>query len=216
MRGRLPRRLVVADAEHERLVEMLIAARLVTSDAGSLELAHEALARAWPRLQGWLEDDTDGHRILRHLTGAADAWRGMGAPDSELYRGVRLAAALEWQDRSAPDLTPTEREFLAASSRLEMREHLTAEQQVRREHRVNRRLRALLIGVLALLLVAALAGWGPVRQAQRADLATRESDSRLAGRAACCRSNLTWPSCWPWPGCVSTTRRRRGRTCWPR
>ena len=139
------------------------------------------MARAWPRLQGWLEDDTDGHRILRHLTGAADAWRGMGAPDSELYRGVRLAAALEWQDRSAPDLTPTEREFLAASSRLEMREHLTAEQQVRREHRVNRRLRALLIGVLALLLVAALAGWGAVRQAQRADLATRESDSRLAG-----------------------------------
>ena len=53
--------------------------------------------------------------------------------------------------------------------------------QVRREHRVNRRLRALLIGVLALLLVAALAGWGAVRQAQRADLATRESDSRLAG-----------------------------------
>ena len=181
VRGRLPRRLVVADAEHERLVEMLIAARLVTSDAGSLELAHEALARAWPRLQGWLEDDTDGHRILRHLTGAADAWRGMGAPDSELYRGVRLAAALEWRDRAAPDLTPTEREFLAASSRLETREHLSAEQAVRRERRVNRRLRALLIGVLALLLVAALAGWGAVRQAQRADLATRESDSRLAG-----------------------------------
>ena len=35
--------------------------------------------------------------------------------------------------------------------------------------------------MLALLLVAALAGWGAVRQAQRADLATRESDSRLAG-----------------------------------
>ena len=139
------------------------------------------MARAWPRLRGWLDDDMEGHRILRHLAGAADAWRGMGAPDSELYRGVRLAAALEWRDRSAPDLTPTEREFLAASSRLEMREHLTAEQQVRREHRVNRRLRALLIGVLALLLVAALAGWGAVRQAQRADLATRESDSRLAG-----------------------------------
>ena len=66
-------------------------ARLVTSDDDTVELAHESLARAWPRLRGWLDDDVEGQRILRHLAGAADTWDTMGRPDSELYRGVRLA-----------------------------------------------------------------------------------------------------------------------------
>ena len=69
----------------------------MTSDDGVVEIAHEALARAWPRLRGWLDDDVEGQRILHHLTGAADAWDALGRPDSELYRGVRLAQALEWQ-----------------------------------------------------------------------------------------------------------------------
>ena len=44
-------------------------------------------------------------QILRHLAGAADAWDALGRPDSELYRGARLARALEWRARAAPDLT---------------------------------------------------------------------------------------------------------------
>ena len=100
MRSRLPRRLVVTDPEHDALVERLVAARLVSSDDGVVEIAHEALARAWPRLRGWLDDDVEGQRILRHLAVAADAWDALGRPDSELYRGVRLATALEWQERA--------------------------------------------------------------------------------------------------------------------
>ena len=103
------------------LIELLVAARLVTSDDDVVELAHEALARAWPRLRGWLDDDVEGQRILRHLAGAADTWDAMGRPDSELYRGVRLAQALGLTQQADPpterdlldaDLTPTEREFL--------------------------------------------------------------------------------------------------------
>ena len=102
MRSRVPRRTVATDDEHERLVELLVGARLVTSDDETVELAHEALARAWPRLRTWLDDDVEGQRILRHLAVAADAWDGMGRPDSELYRGVRLAQALEWQTQRRP------------------------------------------------------------------------------------------------------------------
>ena len=36
------------------------------------------MARAWPRLRGWLDDDVNGQRILRHLVGAADAWDALG------------------------------------------------------------------------------------------------------------------------------------------
>ncbi len=101
VRTRVPRRLIATDAEHDQLVEALVAARLVTSDDGVLEITHEALARAWPRLRGWLDDDVEGQRILHHLVGAADAWDTLGRPDSELYRGVRLARALDWQSRTA-------------------------------------------------------------------------------------------------------------------
>ena len=42
--------------------------------ADTFELAHEALARAWPRLRSWLDDDVAGQRVLRHLVSAADGW----------------------------------------------------------------------------------------------------------------------------------------------
>ena len=70
-------------------------ARLVTAEEDTVELAHEALARAWPRLRSWLDDDAAGQRVLRHLSAAADGWDSLGRPDSELYRGARLEAALE-------------------------------------------------------------------------------------------------------------------------
>ena len=97
VRTRVPRRLVGTDPEHEQLIEMLVSARLVTSDDGALEITHEALTRAWPRLRGWLDDDVEGQRIRHHLSAAADAWEALGRPDSELYRGVRLARALDWR-----------------------------------------------------------------------------------------------------------------------
>ena len=118
VRSRVPRRTVATDAAHDELIELLVGARLVTSDDGVVQLAHEALARAWPRLQGWLDEDVEGQRILRHLAGAADTWDAMGRPDSELYRGARLAQALDWHERATPDLTPTERAFLDASQAL--------------------------------------------------------------------------------------------------
>src|SRR5207344_1077646 len=57
VRSRVPRRLIGSDPEIDRLIEQLVAARLVSSDADVLEISHEALARAWPRLHAWLEDD---------------------------------------------------------------------------------------------------------------------------------------------------------------
>ena len=60
MRARVPRRLFPADPEHEQLIDLLVGSRLVTSDDGVVEIAHEALARAWPRLRTWLDDDMEG------------------------------------------------------------------------------------------------------------------------------------------------------------
>jgi DNA-binding SARP family transcriptional activator/WD40 repeat protein len=180
VRSRIPRRLLTIDAEHDRLLEQLVVARLVTSDDGVVELAHEALARSWPRLQGWLDEDTEGQRIMRHLAVAADTWAAMGRPDDELYRGTRLAQALEWRDRSAPDITPLEADFLAAGDRRAQQEVQSALSQATYQARVNRRLRGLLIGAAMLLIMALVAGTLAVRQANRAADAT---DTAVAQRA---------------------------------
>ena len=67
-----------------------------------MELAHEALARAWPGFKDWLEEDVEGQRVLRHLNAAAAGWDALGRPDSELYRGVRLAQTTEWGSGPTP------------------------------------------------------------------------------------------------------------------
>ena len=50
----------------------------------SPEAAHEALARAWPRLQVWLDEDAAGQLVLRHLNTAARGWNSLGRPVSDL------------------------------------------------------------------------------------------------------------------------------------
>jgi WD40 repeat protein/DNA-binding SARP family transcriptional activator len=156
--SRIPRRLVGGDEPHEQLITLLVDARLVTTDDGVLELAHEALVREWPRLKGWLEEDREGQRILRHLAGTADAWDSMGRPESELYRGVRLAQVTDWRERAAPDLTVVERDFLAASQGQVDAELRAARQRASHEaaaRRRTRRLAAVLAAVMAVALVAA-------------------------------------------------------------
>ncbi|HQR27759.1 MAG TPA: BTAD domain-containing putative transcriptional regulator, partial [Nocardioides sp.] len=158
VRSRVPRRLVATDDEHDQVIEMLIGARLVTSDDGVLEISHEALARAWPRLRGWLDDDLEGQRILHHLASAADAWDTLGRPDSELYRGVRLARTLDWQEHTRTTLTDTERAFLETARRSAEVEEQSAAERARVQARLIRRLRVVLVGALVLLVLALAAG----------------------------------------------------------
>jgi DNA-binding SARP family transcriptional activator/WD40 repeat protein len=171
VRARVPRTKVAGDDVRRQLVEQLVDARLVSIDGDTVQIAHEALVRVWPRLRGWLDDDLDGQRLFRHLAGAADAWDAMGRPDSELYRGARLNRVLEWRDRAAPDLNDTETEFLAASTGLSQTELLAAETRIARERSVNRRLRGALAGVGVLLVLTLAAGVVAVRTANQADRA---------------------------------------------
>jgi len=168
VRARVPRSKIAVDAGHERLVEQLVEARLVSIDGETLQIAHEALVRVWPRLRGWLDDDVDGQRLFRHLAGAADAWDSMGRPDSELYRGTRLTRTLEWRDRASPDLDDTESTFLDTAAALAESELRAATMRIARERTVNRRLRGALAGVGVLLVLALVAGVLALRSADQA------------------------------------------------
>ncbi|HEV7196735.1 MAG TPA: BTAD domain-containing putative transcriptional regulator, partial [Pedococcus sp.] len=184
VRTRVPRRSVTGDQDRVRLVEQLLAARLLATDGDSIEIAHESLAVAWPRLRSWLDEDIDGARTLRHLTVASESWDHLGRPDSELYRGVRQARATEWHQRAGATLTDTERDFLKASAALADKEQRATEAQVQRERQLNRRLRAGLAVVVALLAVALVTGAIAKTAANRADQQARAADARRLGAEA--------------------------------
>ena len=190
VRTRLPRHLVVTDPAHDDLMDMLIASRLVTSDDGVLELAHDALPRAWPRLHGWLEEDIDGQRIQHHLSIAADSWDALGRPDTELYRGVRLGTALDWRAGADHRLPAVEESFLERGERVADAERVAAAEHARRQSRVNRQLRGLLAVASVLVVATLIAGLVAVRQADRAGVArSAAEDSRESADAAALTAN---------------------------
>ncbi len=145
VRRRVP--LAELDADRDERVAQVLAvltdARLLTTSDGTVEVAHEALLREWPRLQSWLEEDLEGRRLHLHLGSASREWEARGRDPAELYRGARLSAALDWTAQHATQLSRLEREFVSAG-------RAESGRQVRR-------LRILLTGV-AVLLVAAIAG----------------------------------------------------------
>ena len=118
----------------EALLRRLAEERLVTLDDGSAEVAHEALIREWPQLRRWLDEDRAGIRAHQRLGDAARLWDAGGRETSDLYRGARLAAALELVESRRAQLNATERAFLDAAAE-------EADRERRAERRTNRRLR---------------------------------------------------------------------------
>ena len=86
-----------------------------TTAQGTVEVAHEALLREWPRLKEWINNDREGHRRLRHISDAATSWNRLDRDPGELYRGARLEQALHWHQDHPDDLNPLETEFLTAA-----------------------------------------------------------------------------------------------------
>ena len=143
----------------------MVRARLVTAEADTVELAHEALARAWPRLQSWLDEDAAGQRILRHLAAAATGWDSLGRPDHRAVPRRPLGHRLGMAGGDVPDLTELEAAFLDASGAQATSEREQLARRVLARARQNRRLRRALTAI-AVLLVAALVG-GIVAYQQR-------------------------------------------------
>ncbi|WP_053665399.1 hypothetical protein [Streptomyces sp. NRRL F-7442] len=106
----------------EESLEALVRARLVTLDADTVEITHEALLHAWPRLRNWIDEDRAGNLLRQRLEEDGLAWEESDRDSALLYRGSRLAQASGWA-KSAGDtlLTRSAVEFLAAAVRLRRR-----------------------------------------------------------------------------------------------
>ncbi|MGW0734398.1 nSTAND1 domain-containing NTPase [Streptomyces sp. NPDC002851] len=106
----------------EQSLEALVRARLVTLDSETVEITHEALLHAWPRLRDWIDEDRNDHLLRQRLEEDGRAWEDSGRDPSLLYRGSRLEQAHAWAKSAGNSLlTRGAVEFLAASARLRRR-----------------------------------------------------------------------------------------------
>jgi WD40 repeat protein len=160
--------------EVDAVVEAFAQVRLLVLDAGRAEIAHDVLLDAWPRLRGWLDEDETSMILYGQLAEDTARWQASGHDRTVLYRGVQLAATREatrlWagDPHRYPALDVSEAEFLRAS--------------VRATARGRWRLRAL-AGLVAVLVVAALAGAGIAVKDARTS-AARQSTANVSRRLA--------------------------------
>ncbi|WP_344933908.1 helix-turn-helix domain-containing protein [Sphaerisporangium flaviroseum] len=174
-----PTELDVDDPDLTAALDKLAKARLLTVGDDTVEIAHEALIGAWPRLRMWLTADREDLRTHRQLTEATQTWASLDHDPGALYRGASLALAQEWaaRDTHLDRLNSFERRFLDASITAEAAE----KQAAARRHR---QLRYLTTGLAFLVLVTTSVGVMSVQQRQEAEEAGRIALSRqLAAQA---------------------------------
>ncbi len=166
-----------------RLVNQLAneqARLLVTDEAQQVEVAHEALIRHWPRLQGWLDEDRAVLRLRQRLHDDVQAWRAAAPEEAEklLPRWTtQLAVGLQAAQNPRYAFNQSEIDYLRAALALHEREEQAREAQRLRERR-RRLFTAAVIG-LAILLAPAI--WLS-NLAQESALAVSEAQ-RHAGEA---------------------------------
>lgn len=96
----------------ERALEVLTHARLITTDADAVEITHEALLQAWPRLRSWIDEDRAGNLTRQRLEEDAATWSAHEHDSSLLYRGARLEGVRQQQD-----ITTIAKQFVRTSER---------------------------------------------------------------------------------------------------
>jgi WD40 repeat protein len=120
-RGELLSAFADQHAEAEDVLDRLVEARLLTSfespseeEATShrrLEIIHESLLAAWPRLARWRDQDAEGARLRDQLRQAAHLWDERGRPIELLWSGPSFAEYLVWKERYPGRLTAREQSF---------------------------------------------------------------------------------------------------------
>ena len=115
--------------------DAMVAARLITVDSDTVQIAHEALLRSWPLLTQTLDERRSGLVQRQRVEEAAATWaqsqsphwwrRGRDHRDARrLYGVVDLKNAERWRDTADVDAGPSDlaREFLDRSSRQRARD----------------------------------------------------------------------------------------------
>ena len=164
-------------AEHFVAGRLLVIDREPESREPTFEVAHETLFDSWSRLRGWIDEDRAWLLQRQHLERSAEQWAAAGRPETELYRGARLEAAIESVESAGRPVSDVSAEFVAAGRR-------RRDADLDMERRRVRRLRAIVAATSVLALIAvtlgalALLQRNEARDAEdAADAASREAQA---------------------------------------
>ena len=198
LRRRVPvSELATIDGERTAVlgaVEAFTQHRLLTSDRHpvtrepTVEVAHESLLRAWPRLRGWIDAAREDLRTHRQLAAEARAWARSDRDPSFLSRGSRLDRAEAWASGSSMALNEEERAYLGASLAQRGTEQAEEAEQRRRERSLERRSTGRLRALVAVLTVGTIVASGlavvAVDRGRRAEGAADVARARELAAAA--------------------------------
>jgi formylglycine-generating enzyme required for sulfatase activity len=84
-------------ADAQALADRFVAQRLLVTDAGAIEVTHEAILRQWPALSGWIAEDEQSLLVLDGVRAAAQEWATRSA-------GVRRQRSDRWLSHSGQRL----------------------------------------------------------------------------------------------------------------
>ncbi len=111
-------------SDAEEVLRLLIDARLLTSyeveeaegqqSRHRVEVAHESLLRAWPRLVKWQAQDEEGAVLRDQLKQAARLWEDKSRTADLLWTGTAYQEFELWRERYAGKLTAVESDFARA------------------------------------------------------------------------------------------------------
>ena len=201
---------LVADPTVDAAIDRWAQARLLTLDrhpqtrVPTVELAHEALLREWPRLRDWIAEDREAIVVLGHLRDAAASWERArprpggavpGRPPRGRPRRRRTTAPRSCPNRSASSSTPAGSSATASSAR--------RPSGSQRQARANRRLRIQLAAIAVALVVALVGGF--VALDQRRDGREQASAGWRPPASSPPPPTPTSPTipsaacCWRWP-----------------
>jgi serine/threonine protein kinase/ABC-type glycerol-3-phosphate transport system substrate-binding protein len=158
----------------------------------TVEIAHEALLRAWARFRRWIDDAREDLRQRARISAGTGEWLRAGRSADYLVSGIQLAQAEEAARHDTIRLTDDEREFVDAS--ISHRDAGAAAERMRqaRELSLERRARTRLRGVVALLAVALLlaAGLTAITVQRSREAQSERQASTIAGLTGGALSNL--------------------------
>jgi WD40 repeat protein len=109
--------------EAEEVLKGLVDARLLTQyeragDGGEghpqVEIVHESLLSAWPRLVRWQTQDADGAQLRDQLRQAARLWEDRGRAEDLLWTGPSFREFAVWKESYPQALTTLEEDYARA------------------------------------------------------------------------------------------------------
>jgi formylglycine-generating enzyme required for sulfatase activity len=119
------------------VLEHFVAARLLVSGGDkkrqTLEVAHEALFRVWPRMVGWLDDDKSFMVWQQRLREHVSDWQRKNQDGGTLLRGALLGEAQHWFAEKADRLTDQEQNYIRHSAATHELAVQTEQERVERE-----------------------------------------------------------------------------------